>query len=178
MSSVCVVPSNLPIYQALLVKADSYPPSEHHKHQAYRKAANSISESRLDIAGLYNRHNPSYRSIVVDYVGETIEEFIIELINGPDVVVSNPDGSVSTVCPANQPIYNALMAKADSFTLSKPSKAKAYSKAAKEIVSLPKDIYSLYNKQYGFIDWRTPTTISITVERFINDFIAETLKSD
>ena len=170
MSTICIVPANQPIYDALLAKADSYPPSEHHKHQAYRKAANSIAESRFDIGGLYNRQYPAYRSIVIDYVGESIEEFIIELINGPNVIVTNPDGSVSTVCPANQPIYDALITKADA--VAKPSTAKAYSKAAKEIASFPRDIYSLYDKK-GFINWRTPTTISITVERFINDFIAE-----
>jgi hypothetical protein len=168
MSTICITPVNQPIYDALLAKADSL---ENNKHQSYRKAATSIAESRFDINELYNRQNPAYRSIVIDYVGESIEEFIIELINGPCSIMTNPDGSVSTVCPANQPIYDALITKSDALT--KPSTAKAYNKAAKEIATFPRDIYSLYNNQGGFIDWRTPNTITITVERFINDFIAE-----
>jgi hypothetical protein len=72
--------------------------------------------------------------------------------------------------PANQPIYQALIDKAASYPSDKPYQAKAYKKAAESIATYTKNIYdSIIEPIPG---------IGSSIEKFIDDFIYESIKAN
>jgi hypothetical protein len=74
--SSCTVPTNQPIYQALIDKADSYPADKAYQAKAYQKAAESVATWNYN---LYNDYIPS-----VPGVGDSIHKFIKDFIqNNP-----------------------------------------------------------------------------------------------
>lgn len=68
--------------------------------------------------------------------------------------------------PANQPIYQALLEKAASYSADKPYQAKAYRKAAQTVAAFNRDLY----KGGEFDPWELPY-IGPKIESFINDVI-------
>jgi hypothetical protein len=73
----CTIPQNEPIYDALVEKAASYPPTEPWKAKAYRKAAESVATYGKNIYKDYDEYNSGYH---IPNVGNSIEEFIYNFI--------------------------------------------------------------------------------------------------
>jgi hypothetical protein len=158
----CVIAANQPIYDALLTKAASYPPTEPWKARAYRKAAESVATYENNIYVEYKESNGCYG---IPYIGDSIEAFIcnfIETTKQPNI----PTPLRCTV-PENQPICDALLTKAASYPPSEPWKARAYRKAAESIAA---DLFNLYN------DWENYNGSPIRhigdrIDEFICNFI-------
>jgi uncharacterized protein YnzC (UPF0291/DUF896 family) len=85
--------------------------------------------------------------------------------------MSNSNKMASTTCviPQNQPIYQALLDKAASYSADKPYQTKAYQKAAESIAALNRSIYDdlILEKWESWIPGIGPS-----IEKFVNDFIA------
>lgn len=166
--SACRVPANQMIYQLLLNKAACYSYEQQpYKAKAYKKAAESVATHLYDI-----RNGPC---LIIPYVGPRIAQYIRGFIyhpcsisfcstcqlaevpkpplikrevacGGPAVPSSLPKCKV----PANQPIYEALMKKRDSYPssatqpvkelYSNAAKAKACRKAAEAVLACDWDI--------------------------------------
>ena len=81
--------------------------------------------------------------------------------------------TTNVIVPENQSIYNALLAKAATYTPSQPWKAYAYKKAAESIATYNKNIfkdYELENTCYGI------PYVGVSIEEFIYNFIDTTTK--
>jgi hypothetical protein len=75
----------------------------------------------------------------------------------------------SCVVPANQPIYEALIKKANSYPSTEPYKAKAYTKAATSIAAHTNNIYDELVNDWWYSDGLSGIGWGITM--FINEFI-------
>jgi hypothetical protein len=71
----CVTPINQRIYQALLDKAASYPADKAYQAEAYKKAAESVRTTTLN---LYQVTLPI--RLLLDHIGASIEQFINQFI--------------------------------------------------------------------------------------------------
>jgi hypothetical protein len=163
MSTTCVIPENQPIYQALLAKADSYPPEDKYKAAAYRTVADEVAALDTNLYSVADK--PYFSSIHIPRAGDSIKCFIREFIKKP---------VITCVVPENQPIYQALITKAATYPLSEPWKAKAYKKAAESIATYNKNIfkdYELENTCYGI------PYVGDSIEEFIYNFINTTTKN-
>ncbi len=167
----CRVPANQMIYQALLNKAASYT-DQPYKAKAYKKAAESVA------AWLYDLRNDYVDA--VPNVGPSISKFIEDFINHPCSISFCSTCQLAEVpsvpqckVPANQPIYEALLAKAASYPAEKPYQAKAYKKIAESVLNHTWDINEIAKKgtwwqgQGQYIPG-----IGEGTRQFINDFIA------
>ena len=72
--ATCKIPQNQPIYHALINKADSYPSNEYYKANAYKKVAEGVLAFDKNIYTNYGQ------VIFIDGVGESIEDFISEIV--------------------------------------------------------------------------------------------------
>jgi hypothetical protein len=98
--SICTVPANQPICDALLAKAASYPPTEPYKAKAYRTAAEYIATTfPFNIYNLYDKQHPSYNRVGIDYIGPSIEEFIHNFIESSKKTSSPPPAWGASVPP-------------------------------------------------------------------------------
>jgi hypothetical protein len=77
---------------------------------------------------------------------------------------------MSCSVPANQPIYQALIDKAASYTADKSYQIKAYKNAAKTVLSYGENLYDKLLRGGGFT-YPFPSGIGISIENFIYDFI-------
>ena len=141
--TLCKVPENHPIYQALLEKAASYPPDKPYKAKAYKKAAEGVLNFDQNI---YT--NLSQLSLI-DGVGDSIEDFIHRFINRQRL-----DEHKCKVSE-NQSIYQALLDMSASSTLSNYI-ATLYKMAAENICLSDIGLYTLakeyHNNTHGR-DW-------------------------
>lgn len=77
---------------------------------------------------------------------------------------------MSCSVPANQPIYQALIDKAASYTADKSYQIKAYKNAAETVLSYGENLYDKLLRGGGFT-YPFPSGIGISIENFIYDFI-------
>jgi DNA polymerase/3'-5' exonuclease PolX len=179
--TVCTVPENQPIYQALITKAATYPADQPWKAKAYKKAAESIATYNKNIFKDYELENTCYG---IPYVGDSIEEFIYNFINTttkkidtvPQSSIKNTfaaKGMLLCVIPDNQPIYQALIDKAVSYPESGNNiyKIKAYLKAAESVAAFEKNIF--YEYELNNICEGIPH-VGNRIEDFIDNFIDTT----
>jgi hypothetical protein len=89
MSSVCVVPQNEPVYQALLDKAESYSPLDKYKAAAYRKVADEVAI--LDT----NLYSIGSHRIFIPRAGDSTMKFIRDFIASPKPSKSTEDDDVT-----------------------------------------------------------------------------------
>jgi hypothetical protein len=75
----CVVPKNQPIYQALIDKANSYPPGTLYLPELFKKAAKSVAKYKNDIYQDYAKYNeidqqlPSVYGITLDLITDVVK---------------------------------------------------------------------------------------------------------
>jgi hypothetical protein len=106
----CIVPSNQPIYEALIKKATSYITDNPNKAKAYNKASDNIRSSKIDIYKIAKHCNNLWNwldDFEDDFpnIGAKISTFIFEYIE------DNPMPTISTPVPtskANQNIVKAI----------------------------------------------------------------------
>jgi hypothetical protein len=165
--STCTIPANQPIYEALLTKAKSYPPSEVFRRRAYQTAATRLLAHDVDLFGIENR-TYELDDHLDQYWGPRTAAFILNFIKENPPVA---DAKVACAVPANEPIYKALLEKAASYPADKPYQAKAYKKAAETVMSYEKNIYDEYSRYNVFYDY--PGNIGPRIEEFIRKFIKE-----
>ena len=85
--STCSIPSNQPIYQALLDKAASYPADKVYQAKAYKKAALKIDEDGVDLYEIVDFLEPG----IMRGIGSSISDFIINFIKqNPKTVTATP----------------------------------------------------------------------------------------
>ncbi len=144
----CANPKNQMLYQHLLNKVASYPASQPYKAKAYKKAAESIRNCPFD---LRTKEHPED----IFFIGPSIAKYIKDFINHPCSIsfcstcemATTPELDVpQCVVPANQPIYDALLAKAASYPAEKHYKAKAYKKVAESVLTHTWDINEIAKK--------------------------------
>jgi hypothetical protein len=82
-------------------------------------------------------------------------------------LVSHPDRWC--VIPENQPVYQALMDKADSYPADKVWQAKAYRNAALNLLTYTSNIFD--TKHY--LLWTLNRGIGYSIETFVDNFITE-----
>jgi hypothetical protein len=153
----CAVPANKPIYDALLAKAASYPADKVYQAKAYKKAAETVRTYKQNIpddcakyGGFYmTRYDGVGRDIHMaryDGIGRGIEDFIYQFIKTLKPV------EVKKNCKhdSNEPLYQALVAKAASYPKDEPYKAKHYTKAAEKVAAHIYSLPSAYSLQ-GYI---------------------------
>ncbi len=82
--SQCKVPQNQSIYQALIDKAVSYPASQFYKANAYRKAADVIYNTTINIHALYQQYNDPWLLSLdlreIPNIGPKISTFICNYV--------------------------------------------------------------------------------------------------
>ncbi len=156
LKMACANPANQPLYEVLMKKAASYPANQPYKARAYKRGAQSISNCPFD---LRTKERPED----IFYIGPRIAKFIKDFFNStptgsflgmPPIQrqIALGGGAVMPKCkvPANQPIYEALMKKRDSYPssatqpvkelYSNAAKAKACRKAAEAVLACDWDI--------------------------------------
>jgi hypothetical protein len=138
----CRVPENTPICQALLNKADSYPPEKKYNARAYMNAAEAVAAARysLPAAG----HLGGACSCTGEFTPAPLK-FIREFFkNGGKLQCAHPD---------NQPIYEALLAKAAAYPPEKKYQIAACMNGAMVLAatttSLKVDRYGAFNLDVG-----------------------------
>lgn len=138
------LPENKPIYKALLARAASYPSSEPWKARAYEKAAASVASCSRNLYTLYWGGGWGWTihlvSDPIPFIGLSIEEFISTLVNKSDDLKRLP--TLHCTVPENQPIYDAILKKAATYSLNKHYKYKAYREAALSVLRYKKNIYN------------------------------------
>ena len=97
--------NNWHIANALRIKAASYPyPEKKYQSDAYRNAADTVESSEKDVFDEYSKGTPTK----IKGIGENIASYIYEFIKHPQ------PSSMCTI-PQNEPIYKALMDKANTY---------------------------------------------------------------
>jgi hypothetical protein len=152
----CANPKNQMLYQALLNKAASYPASQPYKAKAYKKAAESISNCPFD---LQTKEHPEDIFFIGPSIAKYIKDFnnhacptcpLAEVPKPPiiqrQVACGSPVVMPQCKVPANQPIYEALLAKAASYPADQPYQAKAYKKVAESVLTHTWDINEIARK--------------------------------
>lgn len=170
--SPTLIPENQPVYDALLAKAASYPPSETWKARAYEKAAETVASSHENIYEIYGPQTDYSNWIPLSNIGPSITKFISSIVK--EAYPQNLSPPRRCAVPANQPIYDALLAKAASYPLYEPYKANAYRNAAASVATWGHNIYTdcmVYNNCYEIPD------VGVRIEEFIYNFIQNTKKS-
>ncbi len=192
----CVVPTNLPIYNALLAKAASYPADKPYQAKAYKNAAAGIAATKIDIYSVVKNHINSWEikwdleSIL--YLGPSTMSFIIDyaknnplppptgsFVSGPlpqrQIALGGPI-TPSCIVPANQPIYQALLEKAATYPPDKVYQANAYRKAAEKILNSNINIYDVqkdsrftweFEQQFALRDFHLGTSTRLFIFNYI-----------
>lgn len=159
--SVTLVAANQSIYQALLDKAASYPADKPYQAKAYKKAAEIIRTCKTDIYALVKKCNSKwdfdddFEDEELD-IGSSVATFIYKyakenpLPQPTGSFISSPiqrqtaigGAAIGPLCavPANQPIYYALIRKAETYPDQGSFNAKAYRKAAESVLTFEDDI--------------------------------------
>jgi hypothetical protein len=152
----CRVPENATICQALLNKAASYPPEKKYNAQAYQHAAEAVVEARYSLPEAAAPASIGDGSCwVLDYTPAPLK-FIREFFkNGGKLQCAHPD---------NQPIYEAILAKAAAYPPEKKYQAAACMKGAMVLAATP---VSLKVDRYGGYD----LDVGDSLMRFISDTI-------
>ena len=166
----CLIPQNQPIYQALLDKATSYLSDKPNLTEVYKKAANSVATYDRNIYLDYSIYDGLYYAL--PFVGGQIEDLIT------DVVKKNPQTTVpetvkTCVVPQNQPIYQALLDKADSYTGNMIYLSRVWNAVADAVANYNRNLYDgnyFRSNELPIIGY----TIGSNVENFINEFIRNT----
>ncbi len=170
--SSCAVPSNQPIYEALIKKANSYPTDKPYQAKACKKAAETILSSKIDIYKLVKQCNNMWDwqdDFEDDFptIGSGISNFIFNYVNDNPLPTVTPQNVPPTQCKVanNQPIYEALVKKANSYPADKVYQAKAYKKVAEGVLNFDQDIYANSDKIWLI------KGVGDSIEGFIEDFI-------
>lgn len=161
----CTIPANQPIYEALQTKAKSYPSAEVFRRQAYQNAAMRLLTHDVDLFGIENR-TYELSDHLDQYWGPKTATFIENFIK------ENPREAPKPKClwaPANEPIYKALLEKADSYPADKPYQAKAYRTAAEKMSAVTLDLFANFGsvEYYEVLDKFGQGSVA----DFINDYI-------
>lgn len=164
----CTIPANQPIYAALLDKAASYPTDKVWQACAYRAAAETVRNYEVNIYQEYAKYNGFVCAPMT--IGKGIEKFIYDFIKAESVKPVEP--ATKCTVPANEPIYAALLAKAESYPTDKVYQSRAYRAAAETVCNYEKDIYTMFAKYNGFCPY-APTAIGKSIDQFIYDFIKD-----
>ena len=163
--STCTIPANQPIYEALVAKAKSYPPSEPFRRRAYENAAMRLLTHDKDLFGIESR-TYELDDHLDQYWGPRTAAFILNFIK------ESPREAAKPKClwaPANEPIYTALLEKAASYPATQPYQAKAYRAAAEKLSAVDIDLYANFGntKYYEVLDKFGPKT-ALFIENFQN----------
>lgn len=164
--TTCTVPQNQPIYQALRDKSAAYPPDKHYQAKAYMKAAETIltlTRNLYDGGDFYADDLPG--------IGEKIEDFINDFIeNTPEPVATVSEPVKTCVVPQNQPIYQALLNKAATYTGEMIYLQRVWKAVADAVANYNRNLYD----GNCFCAEELPVTgytIGTNVENFINDLL-------
>ena len=131
----CINPENTPICQALLNKAAAYPPEKMYNRAATLLAAHRCVGLR-DALSSFPWEGPRGGSCPPHFkkdFGLAIRRFIRDFLK-------NPPPPVKCVCPDNQPIYQELIWKSESYPPEKKYNARAYARAAAALAAHPSSL--------------------------------------
>lgn len=145
----CAVAQNQPIYEALIAKAASYPTDKPYNAQAYKKAAESLLTYRHNLYDVIANRTWYRHCQALPNAGTRIKKFIQMFIEVNPLVQSQIVKNAKLIhcdVPYNQPIYLALLNKADSYSAEEYYQAKAYLKVAQSLLTYPHNIYDLLKK--------------------------------
>jgi DNA polymerase/3'-5' exonuclease PolX len=161
--SNCSNHRNQNIYEALLGKLSSYSPDKIYQIKAYTNAAEAVLTYNDDISMEYCTKGDFLPN--VSGVGRKIRDFIWEFYYDPQPIQYVM--RMQCFIPENQPIYDALLVKAATYSPDKTFKIQAYTDAAEQVANLKYNI---------IIDYQTGRRSYIPgigkgIKRFIIDFI-------
>jgi DNA polymerase/3'-5' exonuclease PolX len=169
----CSIPTNQPIYQALLDKAASYPSDKMWQACAYRGAAETVRTYKANIYEEFATYGKF--DLQPWYIGKSTEKFI------GDFIKQNPEKKpVATVpemkCshPANEEIYKSLVWKANQYPADQPFKKAAYLKAAEKIAKLDVNLWAVSSADY----FKILDTFGPRTSEYIDDFVTDNYEHD
>ncbi len=169
----CVNADNQPIWDALIKKANSYPPEKKYNKQAVLKAASKVLDIDYSIPSLQFGLGTSWGGLVklessglTEGMADFIADFCIK--NRPAPTPSPGGGKTFTVHKDNQPLYDALMEKVASYPPEKKYSADAYRRAAYNVLTLDYSLPALDWEDAYSLD-KIPDVGPKTYE-FIRDF--------
>jgi hypothetical protein len=140
----CANPNNTAVCQALLNKAAAYPPEKEYNRAATMLAAKRVSELTESLSSFTwtgprgGQNPPPCRELF----GLSIRRFIRDFLKNPRaaaVVCAHPD---------NQPVYQALIDKSNSYLPEKMWNARAYARAAAELAACTTSLKGHYAVAY------------------------------
>ena len=162
--SACIIPAHNFIYEALLTKAKSYLPGEAFRCRAYQNAATRLMTHETNLFSIENR-TYELANHLDQYWGPKTATFIENFIK------ENPREASKPKClwaPANEPIYKALLEKADSYPADKPYQAKAYRRAAEMMSAVTLNLFANFG---GVKYWEVLSEFGNSPADFIHNYI-------
>ena len=197
----CKIASNQPIYQALLEKANSYPEDKVYQKKAYENAAKNLLTHSYDIYQVLDKGKwyqgdgqaiPGVGTNILNFIKDFIKTEVfpsgnekyaqnameearkLAAQNAPKVEpqpeAKQPEANVCVIA-ANQPLYNGLIEKANSYPEDKPYQRKAYEDVAEKLLTHPRDVFDAVRRDRW--DLAVSLCAGDRIRAFIEDFCSK-----